>query len=114
MAVGYISGETGKAMMESFFGDLFKGMLAFFLLDMGLMVARNCKKARQASPALIGYAVVSPVLHGSMVLGLVWVLSLPVADATLLMVLSASALYIVVPAVLRYANPRPIPPFTKG
>lgn len=37
LAVGYISGESGKAMMQPFSTDLFKGMLAFFLLDMGLM-----------------------------------------------------------------------------
>ena len=46
LAVGFISGEAGKAMMQPFAGDLFKGMLAFFLLDMGLMVAKNFKDAR--------------------------------------------------------------------
>lgn len=32
MAVGWASGESGKAVMQPFSGDLFKGMLAFFLL----------------------------------------------------------------------------------
>ena len=41
LLIGYASGETGKAMMSPFSMDLFKGMLAFFLLDMGLMVAKN-------------------------------------------------------------------------
>jgi hypothetical protein len=109
MAVGFISGEAGKAVMQPFSGDLFKGMLAFFLLDMGLMVARNFADARKASPVLIGYAAIGPVVHAAIALVLSWALSLPVADAALLMVLSASASYIVVPAVLRYAIPEANP-----
>jgi len=109
MAVGFISGDAEKSMMQPFSGDLFKGMLAFFLLDMGLMVAKNFRDAVRASPALIGYAVVSPLVHAGLALGLSLLLGLPVADAALLMVLSASASYIVVPAVLRYAIPEANP-----
>ena len=109
MAVGFISGESGKAMMQPFSGDLFKGMLAFFLLDMGLMVARNFQDARKASPVLIAYAALGPVVHAGLALALAWALSLPVVDSALLMVLSASASYIVVPSVLRYAIPEANP-----
>lgn len=109
MAVGFISGESGKAMMQPFSGDLFKGMLAFFLLDMGLMVARHFQDARKASPVLIAYAALGPVVHAGLALALAWALSLPVVDSALLMVLSASASYIVVPAVLRYAIPEANP-----
>ena len=41
MLVGLLTGETGKAAMAPFPVDLFKGMLAFFLLDMGLLAAHN-------------------------------------------------------------------------
>lgn len=109
LAVGFISGEAGKAMMQPFSGDLFKGMLAFFLLDMGLLVAKNFKDAIRASRVLLGYAMFSPFIHAAIALLLAWGLRLPVADAALLMVLSASASYIVVPAVLRYAIPEANP-----
>ena len=109
MAVGWITGDAGKAMMQPFSGDLFKGMLSFFLLDMGLMVARNFASARSSSPVLIGYAALGPAVHAAIALGLSWALSLPAADAAMLMVLSASASYIVVPAVLRYAIPEANP-----
>jgi hypothetical protein len=109
MAVGFISGDTGKAMMQPFSGDLFKGMLAFFLLDMGMMVARNFSQARKASFVLIAYATLGPVVHAAIALGLAMVLNLSVADGALLMILSASASYIVVPAVLRYAIPEANP-----
>jgi uncharacterized protein len=109
MAVGFLSGEAGKTMMQPFTGDLFKGMLAFFLLDMGLLVARHFAAARAQSPLLIAYAALGPLVHAAIALGLAVMLALPVADAALLMVLSASASYIVVPAVLRHAIPEANP-----
>ena len=105
MVIGFFTGETGQASMKPFAGDLFKGMLAFFLLDMGLMVARNFGAARTQSGVLIAYAALAPVVHAAIALGLAVLLDLPAGDATLLMVLSASASYIVVPAVLRQAIP---------
>ena len=109
MAVGLLTGESGKAAMQPFSGDLFKGMLAFFLLDMGLMAARNLPQVRGQSPWLLAYAVLGPLTHAALALGLAWLLQLPQGDATLLMVLAASASYIAVPAVLRYAIPEAKP-----
>lgn len=109
MVVGLITGEAGQIAMKPFSGDLFKGMLAFFLLDMGLMTARNLPQFKSISPALILYAVIGPLLHASIALGLALVLNLSPGNATLLMVLAASASYIAVPAVLRYAVPEANP-----
>jgi len=109
MVVGLITGDAGKAAMQPFSGDLFKGMLSFFLLDMGLMAARNLPQARGKSPVLIAYAALGPIAHASLALGLAIMLNLPAGDAALLMVLSASASYIAVPAVLRHALPEANP-----
>lgn len=109
MVIGMLSGDAGKAAMQPFSGDLFKGMLAFFLLDMGLLTARSLPQVKDKSPWLIAYAVVGPLTHASMALGLAWVLQIPAGDATLLMVLAASASYIAVPAVLRFAIPEASP-----
>ena len=109
MVVGIMTGDTGKAAMEPFSGDLFKGMLSFFLLDMGLMAARNLPQVKDKSPALISYAVIGPIIHASLALGLAFVLNLPAGDGSLLMVLAASASYIAVPAVLRFALPEANP-----
>ena len=107
--VGVLSGEAGKAAMQPFSGDLFKGMLSLFLLDMGLSTARNLPQLRGRSPWLIGYAVVAPMGHAALALALAWVFHVPAGDAALLMVLAASASYIAVPAVLRYAIPEANP-----
>jgi hypothetical protein len=109
LMVGMLSGESGRAVMQPFSIDLFKGMLAFFLLDMGLTVARNLGDARKAPPLLIAYAVLAPFVHAAIALSLSAGLRLPATDAALLMVLSASASYIVVPAVMRQAIPEANP-----
>lgn len=109
MAIGLLTGESGQAAMQPFSGDLFKGMLSFFLLDMGLMAARNLPQIRGNSPVLIAYAIAGPIVHASLALGLAYLFQLPVGDGILLMVLAASASYIAVPAVLRYALPEASP-----
>jgi hypothetical protein len=109
MAIGLITGESGKSAMQPFSGDLFKGMLSFFLLDMGLMTARNLPQLRGQSPWMLAYAVLAPLCHASLALVLGRGLGLPLGEIALLMVLAASASYIAVPAVLRFAIPEAKP-----
>ncbi len=105
MVIGILTGESGQAAMQPFAGDLFKGMLAFFLLDMGLLAARNVGKIAGHSPWLLAYAVLGPLAHAALALALAAVLGFTPGNAALLMVLAASASYIAVPAVLRHAIP---------
>jgi uncharacterized protein len=105
MLIGLLSGESGKASMQPFSGDLFKGMLAFFLLDMGLLTARNVGQLKGKAPALIAYGVCAPLVHAGLALALAAWVGMSVGNATLLAVLAASASYIAVPAVLRHALP---------
>lgn len=109
MIVGLISGEAGERSMQPFAVGLFKGMLSFFLLDMGLMAARSFSQASTKPPLLVVYAVLAPAIHAALALGLALLLQLPAGDAALLMTLAASASYIAVPAVLRIALPEANP-----
>lgn len=109
MVVGLLTGEAGREAMQPFSGDLFKGMLAFFLLDMGLMAARNLPGLRGRSPVLLAYGVMAPLLHAALAWGLARAAGLPAGDTALLMTLAASASYIAVPAVVRYAIPEANP-----
>lgn len=105
MLVGLLSGETGNLAMQPFSGDLFKGMLAFFLLDMGLLTARNMGQLKGKPPALLAYGICAPLAHGLLALALAAAVGMSVGDGALLAVLAASASYIAVPAVLRHALP---------
>lgn len=109
MVVGILTGESGQAAMHPFSGDLFKGMLSFFLLDMGIQCSKNFREVLGKSPLLIAYAVVAPILHATIALGICYALSVPAGDGALLMILAASASYIAVPAVMRLAVPEANP-----
>ena len=109
MVIGLITGEAGQAAMAPFSVALFKGMLAFFLLDMGLHAARNMGKLRGQSVWLLAYAVLGPLVHAAVALALGQVLGMSVGNVVLLMVLAASASYIAVPAVIRHAIPEANP-----
>ena len=109
MLIGVLTGESGQAAMKPFSVDLFKGMLAFFLLDMGLLAARNMGKLRGQSVWLLVYAIAGPLVHAGIALVMGWALDMSVGNVALLMVLAGSASYIAVPAVIRHAIPEASP-----
>jgi uncharacterized protein len=114
MLVGLVSGDAGQKLMAPFSIDLFKGMLAFFLLDMGLMAARNFGGLKGKPPITVLYAIGSPLFHALLALALCKLISLPLGNTILLMVLASSASYIAVPAVLRHAMPEVNPALYMG
>ena len=114
MLVGLVSGDAGQQLMAPFSIDLFKGMLAFFLLDMGLMAARNFGGLKGKPPITALYAIGSPLLHALLALALCKLIGLPLGNTILLMVLASSASYIAVPAVLRHAMPEVNPALYMG
>jgi len=109
MLIGLLTGEAGKAAMQPFSSDLFKGMLAFFLLDMGLNAARQFPLLRGSSPWLLAYAVLAPIAHAGFTLFVCLLMGVQAGNAALLMALAASASYIAVPAALRLAIPEARP-----
>ena len=109
LLIGILSGEHGQAMMKPFSVDLFKGLLAFFLLDMGLTAARNLPGLKGQSVLVFVYALLAPMVHASLAFILAKFFGLALGDTVLLMVLAASASYIAVPAVVRYAIPEANP-----
>ena len=114
MLVGLVSGDAGQKLMAPFSIDLFKGMLAFFLLDMGLMAARNFGGLKGKPPITVLYAIGSPLFHALLALTLCRLIGLPLGNTILLMVLASSASYIAVPAVLRHAMPEVNPALYMG
>ena len=114
MLVGLVSGDAGQKLMAPFSIDLFKGMLAFFLLDMGLMAARNFGGLKGKPPITVLYAIGSPLFHALLALVLCKLIGLPLGNTILLMVLASSASYIAVPAVLRHAMPEVNPALYMG
>jgi hypothetical protein len=110
LVIGFVTGERGKQIMEPFAVDIFKGILAFFLLEMGLLVARQLRESQvRLERHLLAFALLMPMVNATVALALAALLGLARGDAVLLAVLSGSASYIVVPAIVRYAIPEARP-----
>ena len=114
LVVGLISGNEGHKVMAPFSIDIFKGLLAFFLLDMGLLASRNISELNDKPLITLAYAFIAPATHAMIALGLCHLLHVTLGDKILLMILAASASYIAVPAVLRHAMPEVNPALYMG
>ena len=109
MAIGWIAGPEGLAPVKGVFYDLFKGALALFLLEMGLIVSRQFGALRQRGLFLAAFGIAMPLLSALLGLGTGIALGLSPGGVTLLVVLAASASYIAVPAAMRLAVPEANP-----
>jgi hypothetical protein len=99
------------AKVEAFFVTPFQGVLALFLLEMGLVAGRRLGDLRKVGPFLLGFGVVMPLLHGCLGVYLGKLAGLELGGATLLGVLAASASYIAAPAAIRMSLPDANPTF---
>jgi hypothetical protein len=105
-AVGAITGERGMARLDVFVNPLFQGVLALFLLDMGLVAARRLRDSRSLTPPLIIFALTMPLVSCALSIAAAAALGVRPADAAVLAILAASASYIAVPAAMRIALPK--------
>jgi hypothetical protein len=109
MAIGWAAGPEGLAPIKGLFFDLFKGVLALFLLEMGLIVSRQVGELRRRGVFLVVFGLGMPLLSAMLGLGTGLLLGLSVGGLTLLATLAASASYIAVPAAMRIAVPEANP-----
>ncbi len=114
LLIGYIAGPDGIKPLDKLFFDLFKGAIALFLLEMGLVAAMRVSAFRTYGPFLIAFAIVMPLVAA--VLGTLtgWMLGLSVGGTMLLATLFASASYIAAPAAMRMAVPEANPALSIG
>lgn len=112
MIIGYTLTVLGneKSQLSSFIGgDMFTGMLVFFLLYMGTLVGKKFKEMDSFPPILIAFAIIAPIVNGAIALGLCKLFGFEQGDALLLVILCASSSYIVAPAILKDTLPEANP-----
>ena len=114
LLIGALIGPQGLAPMKPLFGDLFKGVLCLFLLEMGLVAGARLPELRRAGPFLIGFGLVAPLAFGAIGLGAGQLLGLSVGGCALLATLCASASYIAAPTAMRIAVPQADPALSIG
>lgn len=105
LMIGLLAGPSGYVKVEPFFGALFTGVLALFLLEMGAIAGRRISDVRTAGLGLIAFACGFPLLAGTAGIVAGQVVGLSVGGSMVLGVLCASASYIAAPAAVRLALP---------
>ena len=111
LAVGALCGKPGMEKVEAFFVTPFQGVLALFLLEMGMVAGRRLEDLKKVGPFLLGFGVLVPLVNGALGVYLGKLVGLELGGATLLGVLSASASYIAAPAAIRISLPEANPTF---
>ena len=109
LVVGILTSQQGWERLEPFTGEMFYGMLTFFLLDMGLVAARRIQDLRKSGSFLIAFSIFMPVFNALIGIAIASILQMPKGDALLFCVLCASASYIAVPAAMRMTIPEANP-----
>lgn len=108
MVIGYILTLLGneKSQLATFIGgDMFTGMLVFFLLYMGTLVGKKFRELESFPPILIAFAIIAPIVNGVLALLISKMFGFAPGDTLLLTILCASSSYIVAPAILKDTLP---------
>lgn len=109
LLVGIVTSDQGWESLKPFTGEMFYGVLTFFLLDMGLVAARRFQDLRKGGSFLIGFSILMPVFNALMGIAIAGLIKMSPGDALLFAVLCASASYIAVPAAMRLTVPEANP-----
>jgi uncharacterized protein len=105
LVLGFAIGDAGYAGVQGFFDEPFRGVLALFLLGLGIEAGQRLGSLREAGPGLLVFAALFPFVIGGAVVALSVALGMGQGGAVVLAILCASASYIAAPAALRFAFP---------
>jgi hypothetical protein len=105
-----VGGEKVEAISPLFF-DLFKGALALFLMEMGLVASRRLADLKKVGFFLLGFGILMPLLSAVIATFIGYASGLSVGGSTVLATLGASASYIAAPAAVRIAIPKANPTY---
>jgi hypothetical protein len=114
IAIGWIAGPAALAPLDPLFLDLFKGVLALFLLELGLVAGGRLQDLRRAGPRLLAFGVLAPPVLALIGAGTGLLLDLSAAGIATLATLTASASYIAAPTAMRIAVPQANPSLSIG
>jgi len=109
LLIGLIADSKQAEGIKPFTTDIFKGFLAIFLLEMGMVTAKGFSSFRKYGLFLSGFALFVPALNGCIVAYISSWVTQDTGNRFIFSILAASASYIAVPAAMRMAAPKANP-----
>jgi hypothetical protein len=109
LVIGFLANAKQAEGIKPFTNDIFKGFLAIFLLDMGIVSGRKLSSFTNNGWFPLLFAIIIPLFNGCVVAGLSAYVTHDIANRFIFAVLAASASYIAVPAAMKIAVPKANP-----
>ncbi|MDH5338174.1 MAG: sodium-dependent bicarbonate transport family permease [Rubrivivax sp.] len=106
LAIGAVAGDAGVAPIAAVFITPFKGMLALFLLELGLVAGARLAEVRRFGLAVAVIGLGAPPVLALVGAAVGWALGLSTGGVAVLATLAASASYIAAPTAMRIAVPQ--------
>ncbi|WP_119155552.1 sodium-dependent bicarbonate transport family permease [Caldimonas tepidiphila] len=105
LLIGAIAGDAGMAPIKALFVDPFKGVLALFLLELGLVAGARLAEVRRFGLVVLVVGLGVPPVLALLGAGAGLMLGLSTGGVAILATLAASASYIAAPTAMRLAVP---------
>lgn len=109
LVIGLIVSDQQAEGIKPFTTDIFKGFLAIFLLDMGIVSGQKLADFFKNGWFTLLFAILIPLFNGSVVAILSTAITTDIGNKFMFAILAASASYIAVPAAMKIANPKSNP-----
>ena len=109
LIIGLIADTKQAEGIKPFTTDIFKGFLAIFLLEMGMVTAKRFSAFRKYGLYVSFFAILVPAINGCVVAYVSRFVTHDVGNRFIFSILAASASYIAVPAAMRLAVPKADP-----
>lgn len=109
LGIGFLSSQASLDQVKPLFGDLFRGALVIFMLDMGMMACARFREIEGGVWRILGFGVAVPLVNGLLGVFAGTQMGMPVGGAAVLGAMAASASYIAAPAAVRGALPQANP-----
>lgn len=109
LVIGYYIAFSDNQQLDFFFLSLFKGFLALFMVEMGIITADKIEDLKKVGWRLIIYGLLVPIISASLGILTAYITGLSMGGAVILATLSASASYIAAPAAMQLVLPQASP-----
>jgi hypothetical protein len=109
LIIGLLANAKQAEGIKPFTNDIFKGFLAIFLLDMGIVSGRKLSSFLSNGWFPFFFAIIIPLFNGCLIAILSQFVTDDIGNRFMFAVLASSASYIAVPAAMKLAAPKSNP-----
>jgi len=109
LVIGFLASAKQAEGIAPFTNDIFKGFLAVFLLDMGIVSGKKIKDLVNQGWFPFAFAILIPLINGCLVAWMSGIVTDDITNRFIFAVLAASASYIAVPAAMKITVPQANP-----